>query len=559
MHGFSSINDMLVQAAKTDKFLVFYENNKPIKYFYKDIEIGATRLAGQLSSFGIQKQDIVILLLNASIDFTLLYFALHKINATPCILPSTTASKNLQDCINKTERIADKIAAKYVISNAFNKEKFISEYSQLIVHDIADIMQLSEKTYQSHEPNMDDIAIIQATSGSTGKPKCVALSQHNVLFNLHQMNLVSGNPENECGVSWLPVYHDMGLIVGFLFAFFKAHNQIFLTPPQFLKRPFLWFKAMHEFKATLSYAPNFAFAYACSRIKPEQLKGLDLSHLRILLCGSEMIDKDVLKEFNQYFTAAKINPNALTPGYGMAEAVVGVSLGEVSRPFQYKKVSRSQLAKDNTICEPHNEQDSLNLVNCGSPLLDVEFRIRDDEGNLLSDGIVGNIELKTPSAMISYLNDPESTAEILTADNWLKTGDLGFLENNSIYITGRKKEIIIMRGENYFPTDFEKACHGINGIYENRTAAFSVYNNTINTEELYIICEIDKNLVDINKNNEKSQLIEAVKEAVSQQTGIYPGHIGFVPRNTIPKTTSGKIQRGHLRKLYLELLASDAE
>lgn len=541
---------MLEAAAKTEQDVVFYEKNKPVHLSYNEALIGAKALAGHITGWGVKPGDKVLILLNASIDFFECFYGVIYAGGVPCVLPDFTTIRVKEERINKTKRIAQQLNTNKVIANAFS-HSILKELQEELPLDISTVEQLrdvSPASTSTYHPQLDDIAVIQATSGSTGSPKCVMLSHRNLLSNLEQLKQGLQADERDVIVSWLPLFHDMGLIGCFLLSIYQQGRCVLMTPSQFLKRPFRWLKAISEYGGTLSPAPNFAYAYCCTRIKKNQIADLDLSTWRSALCGSEMVDADTLREFAEYFAGANFSARSLTPCYGMAEACLGITMHAVDSALNTVVISRSQLSSSGALCAPKSDADSMEVVDCGIPLLETEIRVVSDNGKRLPTEKFGRIQVKSPSIMQGYFSDEKRSTEAFV-DGWLDTGDLGFLKHDHLYITGRTKDLIIIRGEKYLPSDFETAALTVNYIKEGKVAAFGVYNSKLSSEEIYIVAEI-KGVDGIDEAGLKDE----IAQKVSASTGVLPAHIGFVPNGTIPKTTSGKLQRNHMRKIYLEIL-----
>jgi acyl-CoA synthetase (AMP-forming)/AMP-acid ligase II len=385
-----------------------------------------------------------------------------------------------------------------------------------------------------------DVAMVQCTSASTGHPKGVLLTHENLIANVHQIGFVLGVTEKDIPVSWLPLYHDMGLIGCLLFAIYWNLDSVFLSPSRFLRRPVSWLEAISRFKGTMAPAPNFAYAYVTARVKEEELAGLDLSTFRIAMCGAEPVDPRTLLRFEERFAKCGLGGHVAVPCYGLAEATLAVSFHEIGAPLRYDRVSREKLAQGKVEDDPAG----LLVASCGKPMPETRVRIVGDDGRALPEDTVGNVEVLGPSIMKGYHDLPEETARILR-DGWLATGDLGYLRKGELRITGRSKDLVIIRGRNYAPSDFEWAAEEVQGIRKGNVVAFGVTDDEQGTEELHLVCESDA------EGEARETLAAQVRAHVTKKTGISPTQIELVPRNTIPKTSSGKLKRGETRQRYL--------
>jgi acyl-CoA synthetase (AMP-forming)/AMP-acid ligase II len=341
----------------------------------------------------------------------------------------------------------------------------------------------------------------------------------------------------------------MGLVGCFIFTLYWQLHGVFMTPYHFLRRPGSWLKAISEFGGTLSPAPNFAYALAARRTTEKEAAALDLSSWRAAMCGAEQIDINTLQSFNRRFEAYGFRAGSLIPCYGMAEASLCVSMHQPSKIFNYERVSRSTLAEaGQAVLTDQTDASQITLVcDCGQPVDGMTVRILDEAGTALPDGHVGQIWISGPSLSPGYFGAAELNAQLFQ-DGWLKTGDLGYMRAGHLFVTGRSKELIVIRGHNYQPTEFEWAAAQIDGLAAGRVVAFSAFSPDEGTEQLYLVCERPR-----KSELSVQALAEEVKRHVGRSTGVLPAHVAFVPRNTIPKTTSGKVQRAKTKSLYFAL------
>jgi acyl-CoA synthetase (AMP-forming)/AMP-acid ligase II len=385
----------------------------------------------------------------------------------------------------------------------------------------------------------DDLAFIQCTSGSTGTPKGVMLTHANLVANVRQIAAALSATPSDCMVSWLPLYHDMGLIGTMLFPMDTGFDTILLSPLKFQKRPAAWLQAMSRYRGTITSAPNFAYGYAAARIKDGELEGADLSSMRVFGCGAEPIDPRTLEAFAGRFARWGARAAAITPCYGLAEASVGVSF---SVGLAYETIDRPALAKGE-IKAPEAPERGTFAVHCGRPVPGTEIRVVSENGERLGERQLGKILLKGPSVTRGYYQLPEESAAVLQ-DGWLDTGDLGFVTGGEIVITGRAKDVIIVRGQKFPPTDFEWAAEQTPGVRRGTAVAFSAPAGE--RELLYLVCETDA-------PEEQLAVVRAELVArVAAKTGFKPDVVAMsLQRHAIPKTSSGKLQRRKTRELVL--------
>ncbi|MEO1335716.1 MAG: fatty acyl-AMP ligase, partial [Myxococcota bacterium] len=390
----------------------------------------------------------------------------------------------------------------------------------------------------------DDPCFLQFTSGSTSDPKGVVVTHANLVANAKAIMIdgLNSDPAVDRGVSWLPLYHDMGLI-GFVVA--PLLNQVpvvFIPTLSFVKRPTVWLDTVNKYRGTITFAPNFALGLATKRMNQARLEKMDLSCLRVLGCGAEPINPATMRSFVETFEKAGLNPNSIMPAYGMAEATLAVSFDSLQRPMTTLRIDRERYEADHVAVPASNgsaEGEALELVSCGQTFPQHEIAIFGAEGQRLAEGQVGEIVLRGPSTTGGYFENREATERLLQ-DGWLHTGDLGFIIEGQLYVSGRQKDLIILNGRNYYPQAIEWEVEQIPGIRKGNVAAFSVPGAT--TEELVVAAET------------KSKDHEAVRQAIiahlKTSVGVRCRDVKLVGPGQLPKTSSGKIQRRRTKYLY---------
>ncbi|MBL8722132.1 MAG: fatty acyl-AMP ligase [Myxococcales bacterium] len=378
----------------------------------------------------------------------------------------------------------------------------------------------------SSSPN--DPAVIQYTSGTTGRPKGVVLSHRALLANAWMIGDRSGMSTKDVGVSWLPLFHDMGL-VGALLTALVWHYPLLLMPVEsFLLQPRRWLQWIGRQRATMSVAPNFAYQLALDRVADRHLVDIDLSHWRHAFNGAEAVRPTTLRAFAARFSAQGFDARAFQPVYGMAENSLAATFPKHGSLWSARATPAGE------------------LVSVGTPLAGVSVSVVDDEGRRVAQGTTGHVLLRSPSLMDGYFRNEEATAATLV-DGWLRTGDLGFVAEDELYVTGRAKELIIKRGRNYPPDDFERVALETGKGRVLRVAAFGAPNEKAGTEDLVVVLETRA-----MTSHERDTLTREVQTAIQGELGLGPDRTVVVPPHTIERTTSGKLRRGALRTRFLE-------
>ena len=402
---------------------------------------------------------------------------------------------------------------------------------------------------------MEDIAFLQFTSGSTSRPKGVSITHANLAANIRcimEQGLQIRTGE-DVGVSWLPLYHDMGLIGFVLAPVMHQVSSVFLPPLLFLKRPASWLQAITRHKGTIAYAPNFAYALSVKRIREKDLEGVDLSSWRVAGCGAEPIRPESLEAFATAFEKVGFRKSAFLPSYGMAEATLAIAFTPAGQGMRTLTVDGPKLWAEGVAEATSDEtDDAVRLVSCGPKFEGHDLAVfeTDDLGSEkpLADNRVGEIRISGPSVMAGYWEDVERTREAF-AGPFLRTGDLGFLCDGSVYICGRLKEVVIVNGRNYYPQDLEWEASKVAGVRKGNVIAFGARDPTgIERDRERVVVAFEMQYSD---EPERAQAVaQEVRKAVQEGLGLTIDDVVPVAAGALPKTSSGKLQRAKTRELY---------
>jgi acyl-CoA synthetase (AMP-forming)/AMP-acid ligase II len=395
-------------------------------------------------------------------------------------------------------------------------------------------------------PQPGDLAMIQYTSGTTGRQKGVLLTHRAILNNMRATREGLGVYADDVSVNWAPLYHDMGLIDTFLRPLFSGSTVVLMPTIDFVRNPALWLWAIHHYRGTISWAPNFAYQLCAARIFEAELRGLDLSSWRAAVNGSEPCLAHTIEAFAERFAPYGYAPEAMTPVWGVAEAVCIATAQPVAERPRIETVDREGLAKEN-VARPATGE-GLPSVSIGRFLPYCEVEVRDPGGRVMPEREVGKLWIRTRSLFEGYQRDPELTARVLV-DGWVDTGDRGYIAGGHVFFVSREKDLIIIGGEKYAPHDVETAIGRVPGVREGCAVSFGVTNPERGTEDVAAVVETRE-----TNENAVEALREAIRREVAAATGIGLRYVILVPPGGINKTTSGKLARGATRERYADQL-----
>jgi acyl-CoA synthetase (AMP-forming)/AMP-acid ligase II len=520
--------------------LTFVARNKEEAHYpWSSILNRARRMASILQESGVAFGDRVAIVLPTCIDFFDVFFGLQILGAVPVPLYPPLRLGKLDTYVDRTVAMLRAVNATMLISN-----KRVSKILGRVLEGYAPKLGLftvesasldSAKPIESwnSEISADHLAMAQFSSGTTVAPKPVGLTHRQVLSNT---DIICSVVEGNIGCSWLPLYHDMGLIGCIFPAISKIGTMVLIAPEDFLRKPSLWLQSISKHKAYISPAPNFAYAYTAQRVKDSELEDVDLSCWKMALNGAEAVAPKHLRAFTERFGRIGFHEHALCPVYGLAEASLGVSFSSPEAIFTANFFDRDSMQKGIITLSAGN--DGVELASVGQPLPCCAVEIRDDKGERLPENQIGEIWVDSPSVMQGYLNDAVSSIQ----DGWLATGDLGFYFQNELYIYGRKKDVIVLGGQNHAPQDLEMAVDGIEGVRTGCAVAVSKVSSE--GEQVYLFVETTSNECDNPK------LAELCKQSVIRETGVTCDLVVLLQPGTIPRTSSGKLRRSTTLHLF---------
>ncbi len=550
--GFATLAEGLDYAAKSTAGYYFHTSRGVLQSFlsYAELKTRALSTARKLATAGIKRGDRVGIVAETGADFMVVFFACQVAGMIPCPMPYSMYIGGKEAYVGRVAGMLRAAHANAVITTAelaSQIEAGAAEAGTELVLTHEALQSLPESATAPQRFGASDVAYIQYSSGSTSEPKGVLITQASIMANadgilLHGLQV---RPDDRA-CSWLPLYHDMGLVGFCLSPMLSQVSVDFLSTTAFARRPALWLKLMSERKTTISYSPTFGYDLAAKRINGEAAK-LDLSSLRIAGIGGDMVRPDVLSNFTKTLAVAGFKANAFLPSYGMAETTLAVSFAAIDGPVRTDTIARDAM-KSRGVAVPVNDNSdpskSRSFVVCGRVLPGHRMEVRTEAGKELKDREIGRLFVKGPSLMAGYYNREEETNAAIGNDGYLDTGDMGYRLGDEFVITGRAKDLILHNGRNIWPQDIEWVAEKILPLKAGDVAAFAVETEAGDDDVVV--------LVECRLSDPQSQeaLRREVSKAVHQSAGVDCTVLLVAPRS-LPFTSSGKLSRAGARSKYL--------
>ncbi|KQC08289.1 MAG: acyl-phosphate glycerol 3-phosphate acyltransferase [Smithella sp. SDB] len=515
---------------------------------YRQLGEGAQAVAAGLQEKGLLPGDTVSIMLPTSREYFFTFMGILLAGGIPVPIYPPFRMNQLEDHMRRHSTILKNCEAKIMVIIPEAK-RFAQVLKAQVesMHTLAIFEELTsgKSTYNKYTPAANNIAFLQYTSGSTGNPKGVMLTHANLLANIHALGEVAQVKSTDVIVSWLPLYHDMGLIGTWLSSLYYAAMLVVMSPLSFISRPQRWLWAFHRYRGTISAAPNFAYELCLKRLKDNDLQGLDLSSWRIACNGAEPVSPETVENFCRQFGKYGFKRGIMMPVYGLAECSVGLAFPPLDRGPLIDKIDRDVFVNNgHAVPSTKSDENILRFVACGRPLPDHEVRIVDDAGRELPERYEGRLHFRGPSATTGYYHNVEDTKQLFDGD-WLDSGDMAYIAGGDIFITGRKKDIIIRAGRNIYPQELEEAVGKIAGIRKGNVVVFATKDAVNQTEKLVVMAETREN------NPEKlNALREEINTLAMDLVGTAADEVVLSPPGTVLKTSSGKIRRAGNRTLY---------
>ena len=511
---------------------------------FADIHEEASRRGAHLAARGLEKGDRVALVIPDGDEFVLSFLGAIYAGVVPVPMYPQLSFKNVDSYHETVAHITRASGAKLLLTTQATLP-FVDPVKAR-VDTLRGLITVDELAAPAPAPldvdvTPDDLAFLQFTSGSTSRPKGVMVTHKNLAANSEAFMIhgLGKDSSFDKGVSWLPLFHDMGLIGFVIGPLFTDIPVVFLPTASFVRAPRVWLDTIHKHRGTITYAPNFAYALVAKRVKDKDMAGLDLSCMRITGCGAEPIQAKTLRDFAEKLAPAGFDARSFLPSYGMAEATLAITFVPHGTGVHVDSVDKKRMQAG--VAEPTRAADpgSQDLVACGRPFPQHEVAIVDESGKRLGEREVGHIITRGPSITPGYYEEPELT-RLGFRDGWLYTGDLGYVAAGQLYICGRIKDIIIIRGRNFYPQDIEWVVSELPGVRRGNVVAFGV--DVLGEEQLVVCAEAFQ--------SDAAGLVDAITQAVAANVGLTVHKVEIVPQGVLPRTSSGKPQRSKTKQMF---------
>ncbi len=552
MIEFTSLQEALETVRKGDRSITFIEGKLDNRVVgYEELYQNSLGLLYDLQEQGLKQGDQLILFSKDNQSFVEAFWAC----VFGGIIPVPVAVGISDEHKAKLLRIFNKLERPYLFTEQDHLDRLVKYAEEHDMHEsisvvrnktiLANLIERHGNKGKIHSVKPEDMAFIQFSSGSTSEPKGVVLSHENIMTNLNALAIGTDYRPDDISLSWMPLTHDLGLLGFHLNMVLVNISQCLMPTDLFSRRPVLWLQKVSELKASVLCSPNFGYKHFLKAMGDKKLDDVDLSRVRVIFNGAEPISLDLCEEFLERMVPYGLKHETMWTVYGLAEATLAVALPPVGENYQSVYVDRHKIKiADRVEFIDKDDDNALGFAIEGKAVNDIGIKITDEDNVSLNENKVGLVQIKGPSVTKGYYQDPDASADALTGDGWLQTGDLGFLtEDQELIITGRHKDIIFANAQNYYPHDIESVALQLSELELNKIVAYGVRVPNADTDELLIFILFRADLKDF------IGIVRDVTRHINEQTGLEVSRV--IPVTRIPKTTSGKLQRGILGEAYL--------
>jgi len=501
--------------------------------------------ASGLQQMGVSARDLVVLAHTQNLESIYAFWGALLIGAIPSMFPTLTEKLDRDIYMNSMSELVDISDVRAILTT----DEFALELSQRVncpVYGSQALLDSVSDTYQPYTPDADEVAFLQHSSGTTGLQKGVALSHTAVLNQLASYSDALELNESDVIVSWLPLYHDMGLIAGFLMPLIQGVPLVLMSPFDWVKSPAKLLRAISDYQGTLSWLPNFAYNHMARRIRKRDAEGISLASMRAFINCSEPVHQSSHQLFFDKYNHLGLKAEQLTVSYAMAENTFAVTQTPIGTAPIVDVISQAEL-EQNLQAVPTSDDDphARTLVSCGKPITNTQVKAIDGDGNTLGNRQVGELMVKSDCMLTEYHKRDDLNP--FDAEGWYKTGDRGYLVDDEVFVIGRSKDLIINAGKNVYPQDLESIVNGVSGVHPGRAVVFGVYDDKEGTELIAVVAEVDTE----DEAQRKSIFLD-IKQTVATQTTVTVNYVHLVEEKWLIKTSSGKIARAANRDKWLK-------
>lgn len=533
--------------------LAFVDRNGEASWLnWGELAAATTIDAGKLAAAGLGRGDVCILVLPSDQSCATLLLGILSVGARPLLVAPpvihqgqhSSLLKNLADSVRRT-------GARLVICDHEMSDKvpaLVAEFpeTRFLIRE-TDLVEEGAPAPDFVQPSSDEIVAMQLTSGTTGSPRVCVWKQESLLNALEAMAQGMKIGRDDVCLNWTPLYHDMGLVNNFFLCLSMGIPLVMLSAMDFVKDPALWLRSVSNSGSTVTWSPNFGFALAAQRIRDEEMEGVRLDHVTGFWNAAERIHLKTMLAFHERFESYGLRFDALKTNFGCAENIGGATFSDPDGQFVYETVDRQLLEEEGTarVVGTSNGTEHVAIVSAGRPAPGLTAQVLSATGELLPDGRVGELALRTPSRMEGYLGDEEGSEHALFQD-LLRTGDLGYLRDGEVFWVGRVRERINLRGRKFDPSDFEQLLFDVDGLRKGSFAAFGIDDERVGSQNLIVVAEVRD-----AGSSETEQISAAIREKLFEHFGLHISDVVLVRPGTLTKTSSGKRRHRHFRELYL--------
>jgi acyl-CoA synthetase (AMP-forming)/AMP-acid ligase II len=521
---------------------------------YRDLILGASGYLKTYIKNDIQPGEVVLLILQHGIDLLYAYYGAILHGAIPSIMPFLTEKllperyrADLAALVSVTQPTAIVTYRDFEMEVRAALKPGKDSVKAIIVSDQVDGACLPEfGSFGGLKRKPDDIVLLQHSSGTTGLQKGVALSHQAVINQITDYGKALHLQDSDVFISWLPLYHDMGLIACWLMPILLGYPLVIMSPFEWIRAPYRLLQAVSRYKGTLSWLPNFSFNFCAQKIRERDLENVDLSTWRAISNCSEPMRWESQHAFHERFRSQGLRSDAMTTCYAMAENVFAVTQGGIDNPVVFEDIDRDSLQVEKVALPGIAGQPVIRMLGAGKAIHNTLVSILDGKGQALPDRHVGEVALKSNCMLSGYYHRPDATEKAFI-NGWYLTGDYGYQVDGELFITGRKKDLIIVGGKNIYPQDLELLAYEVPGVHAGRASAFGIFNDGTGTEDVVLVAEVDT-----NDQIEQQRIADEIRAVVTRGSAVALRYVHLVGKHWLVKTSSGKTARSANRDKFLK-------